>query len=328
MIQVRSSDSYLDKASILSHISDYDIFRYYCPSFKDIGVKFCSELRKDQTPTCSIIPYNGRLLYRDFGADHSFDCFQYVMTKFGLTFSECLKVVDTDFGLGLGSGQAQRSQVALTYGRYEVSERKATIIKKKARKWSALDESFWGQYHIPIEVLPKYNIEPIDYFWINEFRYKSEPLCYAYRFGDRYKIYQPLSSKETKWFSNTTKDDIQGYNQLPKSGEIVFLASSLKDVISLWVLGYSAVAPQGEMQMPSQELIDELKLRFSLVVVLYDNDFQSDDNPGQRMANKVCMTYNLINVILPAHYKSKDISDFVRDHGLDDAKRIISIQLP
>jgi hypothetical protein len=328
MIQVRNSESYLDKASILSHISEYDIFRFYCPAFKDIAVKFCSELRKDQTPTCSIVPWNGRLLYKDFGTGDTFDCFDYVMTKYGLKFSECLRVIDTDFGLGLGSGQAQRSQVALTYGRYELPDRKAVVIKKKARPFTKLDEDFWGQYHISIELVKFYGIEAIDYFWINEFRYRAEPLAYAYKFESRFKIYQPKSSKETKWFSNTTKDDIQGFKQLPESGDIVFLASSLKDVMCLKVLGYPAVALQGEMQMPNSELITELQKRFKVVAVLYDNDFQSDDNPGQRMANKVCMAYNLINVILPAHYKSKDISDFVRDHGLDAASRIINIQLP
>ena len=328
MIQVRNSESYLDKASILSHISEYDIFKFYCPSFKECGLKFCSELRKDHSPTCSVIPWNGRLLYKDFGTGDSFDCFNYVMTKYGLTFSECLKVIDTDFGLGLGSGQSQRSQVALTYGKYEVPTKKATVIKKKSRRINKLDRDFWSQYHIPVEILSEYGIEPIEYFWINEFRYKAEPVAYSYRFGDRFKIYQPYSSKETKWFSNTNKDDIQGYRQIPIYGKIVFLTSSLKEVLSLWALGHPAVALQGEMQMPSSELISDLQSRFKIVAVLYDNDFQSDDNPGQRMANKVCLEYNLINVILPAHYKSKDISDFVRDHGLENASRIINIQLP
>jgi formyltetrahydrofolate synthetase len=133
---------------------------------------------------------------------------------------------------------------------------------------------------------------------------------------------------EGKWFSNTTKNDIQGYGQLKDSGDIVFLASSLKDVMTLNALGYEAVAFQSEMQMPSEKFINHLKQRFGLVVVLYDNDFHSDTNPGQTMANKICNTYQLINVIIPAHYKSKDVSDLVKDHDIDCAKRIITIQLP
>ena len=178
-----------------------------------------------------------------------------------------------------------------------------------------------------MELLTKFAIEPIDYFWINEVRYSCHTLAYAYNINGRCKIYRPLET-EGKWFSNTTKNDIQGYGQLKDSGNIVFLASSLKDVMTLNAVGYEAVAFQSEMQMPSHKFIDHLKTRFTLIVVLYDNDFNSDTNPGQTMANKICNTYQLINVIIPAYYRSKDISDLVKDHGIDCAKRIITIQLP
>ena len=330
MIQARNSDVYLNKEMVLSLITEYDIFKFYCHPFVDIGVKFCSELRKDSTPTCSIIPWNGKLLYKDFGnPDDTHDCFSYIQKKYNLTFSEVLKVIDADFGLGLGSSSSSRNQIALTYGKQIVTTKKETVIKIRRREWSKKDEEFWGQFGISKELAIKFGVSPIDYFWINEFRYKASDLAYAYRFEDgRYKIYQPLDPADTKWFSNTKVTDIQGYNCLPEKGEFVFLASSLKDVMTLAGLGYSAIALQGEMLMPSTELIEELKGRFSEVIVLYDNDYNKEDNPGQRMANKICNEYNLVNVILPAHYRSKDISDMVRDHGESSANRVILIQLP
>lgn len=330
MIQARSSDVYLNKEMILSLITEYDIFKFYCHPFQDIGIKFCSELRKDSSPTCSIIPWNGKLLYKDFGnPDDTHDCFSYVQKKYNLTFGEVLKVIDTDFGLGLGSSASSKNQIALTYGTQTVSERRASTIKIRSKAWSSADDKFWGQFGISKEIAIKFGVSPIDYFWINEFRYKASPISYAYRFpSGRFKIYQPMDSTETKWFSNTKIEDVQGFKQLPEGGEFVILTSSLKDVMTLYALGFLAVALQGEMLTPSPELIDVLSKRFSTIVVLYDNDFHKDDNPGQRMANKICTTYNLINVIIPAHYKSKDISDLVRDHGEEKARRIINIQLP
>ncbi len=328
MIQIRSSDSYLDKSNILSQITEYDIFRYYCLSFKDIGIKFCSELRKDVTPTCSIVPYNNKLLYKDFGNGESHDCFSYVQKKYGLTFIEALRVIDNDFGLGLQAGTIHKSQIALTYGNQKVEDRKPTVIKKKGRNWNADDDKFWMQFGITRRLLTIFEVQPIEYFWINEFRYKCEKLAYAYCFDGRYKIYQPLSPKETKWFSNTRKEDIQGYKQLDPFGYMVILASSLKDVMTLEVLGYQAVALQGEMQTPPPKLIEHFKSRFDLVAVLYDNDYTNPENPGQTMANKICATYNLLNIVIPTHYQSKDISDLVRDHGLECAKRIVKIQIP
>lgn len=327
MIEIRKSDAYLDKDSVLCKVSEYDIFKFYCHSFKKNGDKFCSELRQDRSPTCSIIQYNGKLLYKDFGNGDSHDCFSYVQRKYSLTFIEALKVIDTDFGLGLHVGTVTKAEMAITYGSQVIEERKPVIISKRTRKWTNEDINFWGEFGITMELLIKFAVEPIDYFWINEVRYSCHTLAYAYNINGRYKIYRPLET-EGKWFSNTTKNDIQGYERLKDSGNIVFLASSLKDVMTLNSIGFEAVAMQSEMQVPPHKFINHLKERFDLVVVLYDNDFNSDTNPGQTMANKICNTYQLINVIIPAHYKSKDISDLVKNHDIECAKRIITIQLP
>ena len=71
-IKSRSSEDHLHTNVILGKITEYDIFMYYCPSFKELGKKFKSELREDNSPTVSIIPYNGRLLYKDFGNSAKF----------------------------------------------------------------------------------------------------------------------------------------------------------------------------------------------------------------------------------------------------------------
>lgn len=327
MIESRSSDAYLHKDSILCKISEYDIFRYYCHNFKNYGDKFCSELREDRSPTCSIVPWKGKVIYKDFGSGDSHDCFSYIQAKYGLTFSEAMRVIDTDFGLGLQSGTVIKSQIAITYGTQDVIERRPTKIEKKARQWNVEDKNFWSQFHIPKHLLTKFGVQPIDYFWINEARYRCHSLSYVYNINGRYKVYRPFET-EGKWYSNTSKDDIQGWRQLKDNGDIVILASSLKDVMCLNVLGYEAIALQSEMQMPSAELIKQLRERFNVVAVLYDNDFEKDANPGQTMANKICAEFNLINIILPAHYKSKDISDLMRDYGVEVAEKIVKIQLP
>jgi hypothetical protein len=328
MIQARNSDAYLDKDSILCRISEYDIFKYYCHNFSKLSDKFCSELRKDNSPTCSIIWYNKRLLYKDFGTGDSYDCFSYVQRKYNLTFVEALRVIDNDFNLGLHIGRLNKTEAIASFqGSPIYQERKKVIIRKRTRIWNNYDTNFWGMFNISKEIVDKFAITPIDYFWVGDIRYTCSSLAYAYKINGRYKIYRPFE-KEGKWFSNTNKSDIQGYEQLKDNGDVVFLASSLKDVMTLYSMGWDAVALQSEMQVPEEELIDDLKSRFRIVGVLYDNDFHSETNPGQTMASKICLKYNLTNVIIPSHYKSKDISDLVRDHGVDCAKRIINIQIP
>ena len=79
----------------------------------------------------------------------------------------------------------------------------------------------------------------------------------------------------------------------------------------LYAAGFSAIALQSEMQVPSEKLVAELKDRFSQVDILYDNDFDKVTNPGQTMAQKICKEYNLRNIYLPEDYGVKDLSDYI-----------------
>ena len=120
---------------------------------------------------------------------------------------------------------------------------------------------------------------------------------------------------KNKWLSNTKKTDVQGYNQLPTNGERLIITSSLKDVLCLYSAGYNAIAMQSEMQIPSEKIISELKKRFNKIDILYDNDFDKVNNPGQIMAKKVCDLYGFSNICLPTNFESKDPSDLVSNTG-------------
>jgi len=82
-------------------------------------------------------------------------------------------------------------------------------------------------------------------------------------------------------------------------------------------MGYHAIALQSEMQLPNEKLIFELKNRFDKIDVLYDNDFNNINNPGQTMAKKICELHGLKNLCLPNKYKCKDISDLIKSVGID-----------
>ena len=60
-IRSRSSEDHLHTDVILGKITEYDIFTYYCPSFKNLNKKFCSELREDKTPSASIKNWKNNL---------------------------------------------------------------------------------------------------------------------------------------------------------------------------------------------------------------------------------------------------------------------------
>ena len=314
-IRSRQSEDYLHTDVILGKITEYDIFKYYCPSFKQLGKKFNSELREDKTPTVSIIPYNGRLLYKDFGnSDHVFNCFSYVQHKYNCSFLGALRIVDCDFRLGLAPNiPGQKFTMGLMAYRQSNTPKYSkppVLIQKKRRPWTKEDAKFWSKYFVSKKVLRSFAVEPISHFWINGIRFSCKSITYAFKFNNRYKIYSPYDDKN-KWLSNTKKTDVQGYNQLPNKGERLIITSSLKDVMCLHSAGYPSIAIQSEMQIPEEHLISELKNRFNTIEILYDNDFDKATNPGQTMAMKICDLYGFNNICIPDYYESKDPSDLV-----------------
>jgi hypothetical protein len=219
-------------------------------------------------------------------------------------------------GLAKTSGEFTMKERALTKGALKVRPKQKAVIQIKSRPWTWKDREYWEQFGISKQTLDMYHVKPISFYWINGQRYTADTFAYAYcEYGNRIKIYQPLSNIEKKWFSNVRTQDIQGLYQLPIMGSRVVLTSSLKDVMTLSELNIPAAALQSEMMMPSSKLIDLLKRKFDKVEVLYDNDFNNPDNPGQRMAKEICKEFGLTNIVIPEHYQAKDPSDLVFIHG-------------
>ena len=329
VINSRSSTEYLHTDVILSKITEYDIFVYYCPNFKVIGKKFISDIRNDSSPTVYITMYNGKLLYKDFGnSEHTFDCFNYIKYKYNCSFMEALTIIDHDFNLKLSSIVQDKKftmgTIAYKHKDMPKISKKDVIIRKKSRSWNKDDIHFWSKYFITKKILTKFYVEPISYFWINEARFTCKSISYIFIFKNRYKVYSPYDNT-VKWLSNTNKTDIQGFNQLPETGERLIITSSLKDVMCLYAAGYNAIAMQSEMQIPDEKLINKLKQRFKVLNVLYDNDFQKENNPGQTIAIKICTLYNLTNICIPEKFEAKDPSDLVSKMGdFNELKNILN----
>ena len=326
-IASRSSEDHLHTNVILGKITEYDIFVYYCPNFKELGKKFISDLREDKSPTVSIIPYNGKLLYKDFGSpEHTFDCFNYVKYKYNCSFLSALRIIDCDFNLRLSSKQEviKFTMGCMAYRQENPKFKKIpVIIKKRKRHWNKQDANFWSKYLVSKKTLTIFAVEPISHFWVNNNRFTCKSISYAFKFKNRYKIYSPYEEKN-KWLINTKKTDVQGYDQLPLKGDRLIITSSLKDVMCLYVAGYNAIALQSEMQVPDEKLISELKSRFNTIEILYDNDFDKANNPGQEMANKICDLYGFKNICLPNKFKSKDPSDLIKKvNNLNELKNIL-----
>jgi hypothetical protein len=322
----------ITKDNILFYITEYDIFKYYCTPFAKLGEAFCSELRKDNRPTCYIINYNSKLLYKDF-ADKSHDCFSYIMEKYKVSFKDCLQTIVSDFRLPLGFEAYKtftngfKASIELNKSILE-NTKKPTEIEVFIRKWSMLDKKYWfDNYQITSKELAFFKVYPLTAFKINDTYIKGDTHCYGYYFGlssnsiHQWKIYQPYSSKGNKWFSNCEKGNLQGYDQLNWLDNLLIITKSLKDVIVLHKLGINAVAPHGEGHHIEESLIHSLTHRFQHISILYDND-----SPGVNASTRISELYNLDNIIIPFEYGDdvKDVSDLVKNNGYNELYKFLA----
>lgn len=323
----------LSYKNVFEKISSYDVFKYYIKEFDDVGYKFCSELRQDSSPTCSIFKVGDTLLYKDFGTGECLNCVHYVQKRYNLEYFEALQVINVDFNLKLGSLDYSNAKPTLDYygvhnASVDVSKIKSreTVIEVQIRKWNKdVDKRFWkDKYSISVADLKRYNIQPLNYIWINGSMINVDVCTYGYYLGkefdrDLWKIYSPYS-KSMKWTSNVPKDIIQGDEQLPETGDKLYITSSLKDVIVLYKLGLSAVAPSSENTAIQVDKIKEYKSRFKELVLFNDND-----EPGIDASKTLSKVYGCEYIHIPTAYKEKDPSDFVKNHGYNEFRRVMGI---
>jgi hypothetical protein len=318
---------YLSSKYILQRTSEYEIFKKYCTPFEEINRGFCSELRVDKNPDCYIFNNSeGKLLYVDFAKGLRLNCFGYVMYKYGLGYKEALKAIYE----GL-----QLSKVTYREPIEKVTKLK-TILNIQTRPYNIKDYEFWGKYGIKLKTLEDYNVFACkSYNYIkgekNYTFYESynNPI-YAYRFVEDgqyfYKIYRPYADKKFKFMFNGTVNCIEGYDQLPLHGDLLIITKSLKDCMTYREIGYSAISLQGEHNPLQKELLEKLRNRFEKIILNFDSDKAGKEaiegyfNIKGEWVPGLAEQYNL-----PYFYidKAKDLSDFVKEYGLEEGKKLI-----
>ncbi len=317
----------LNKENVYKYVSSYDIFRKYSKNFKKIGKSFLSDFREESHPSCQISYIGGDLLYTDFGLGKSFRAVDFVMALYNLSYYEALNKINKDFNLGLGymenRGHSSKIKPIKTeLPKHLAKEKTVSIIQVKSRELRDYDIEYWGSYGITQYTLSIFNVVAISNFWINGKHYLAHKYSYSYNFYFedgvfRRKIYQPFS--KLKWISNGGKV-VQGEVNLPKKGDLLIITKSMKDVMCLFELGYVAVAPPAESMFLPEDYYKKQKERFNNIVMLYDND-----ETGVTFAKKYSSEHNINKYIfIPKEYNSKDISDFVKNHGKEQAINLLN----
>ena len=296
---------------ILSKVTEYDIYAKYIGQFK-VGMIYNSPFRKDKNPSF-VIYYSKRtkqLLFKDHGTGECGNVIKFVSLFTGKTeYNDILSdIVDN---------------LNITNNTKLVSSKKyipstETVIGVVRQEFTDVDINYWKQFNISINTLKKFNVNSIKYYLCNRIvkgTYKRENPMYAYKVYNNFKIYRPLADKYTKWRNNLTDYDIQGYEQLPQKGDILFITKSMKDVMCLHEMGYPAVSPSSESTFLPKDVLEQLKTRFKRIIILFDRDVA-----GVKRSRKLSRETGLEAIFINKKFKAKDVSDAVKANSFEEIK--------
>lgn len=301
----------LSYEDILQYVSEEDIALYY------LGVtsksKMFSFYREETNPGYYLYYKNGRMMYYDCVESRTLS--RLIMEVNGWSFKDFIGNLKQDFSARLITPSKIKKLPKIE------SKPKHTEIKIKTRDWNQEDLNYWIQFGITKEILDTFNVKPISYYWINDFLYVAFKYHYSYDFYTenglfRRKLYAPLEKKK-KWINNGGAI-CQGESMLPYEGDLLIITKSLKDVMTLYSLGITAIAPPSESSFLPLGYYNKQKERFKKIVLFFDND-----QTGIKKAKKFSEEYNLPYIYIPEG-EEKDISDYRKIHGEEKTKELIN----
>lgn len=299
---------------ILSKVSEYDIYQAYIGNFK-VGMIYNSPFRKDKNPSfgCYYSRTTKQLMFKDHGTGDCGNVVKFVSLLTGLTnYSDILNNIVNKLkitnDMQLGSSK-------------QYIPPKETVIGVIRQNFTDIDINYWAQFHISLSTLKKFNVDSIKYYLNNGIVkgiYKDNNPMYAYKVYNHFKIYRPLADKYTKWRSNLNINDVQGFKQLPKTGDTLIITKSLKDVMCLYEMGINAVSPNSESSWLPDKALESILKRFKTVLICFDRDVA-----GMKNMRKLSLKTGLNCIIMPKRFSAKDISDAIKVNGFDVVKKYI-----
>lgn len=309
--RIKQQNDIITLDDILSKVTEYDIYSKYIGHFK-IGLIYNSPFRKDKNPSFGIFysKKSGRLLFKDHGTGECGDVIKFVSLYTGITnYNDILNRIVKDLNI-------TNNTVLKVSKEYKIPTE--TVIGVVRQDWTNVDKQYWSQFGITIDTLKKFNVSSIKYYLCNgivKAIYKDTNPMYAYKVYNHFKIYRPLADKYTKWRNNLQEYDIQGFQQLPKKGDLLIITKSLKDVMCLYEMGYTAISPASESTFIPDKVLDMLKSNFKRILICFDRDVS-----GVKNMRKISLKTGLNGFLVHKKYKSKDISDAIKNNGFEEIK--------
>lgn len=308
---------------IYSRVDDVQILNYYLGITK-LPIMIKSPLREDKNPSFSVfMSRDGKIRYKDLAKGERGDIIDLLSQYWNLDFQQTIDRIYSDMKYFTKDNVRISKSIHSERIAEGNSNKELLNVECKVRDWELYDLEYWNSQGISIKWLQFGDIFPFSHSIIttSKGKYIFNAEKYAYAYVERkdgiisLKLYQP-KSKKYKWINNHDSSVWDLWDKLPAKGENLIITSSRKDALCVWEnTGIPCTCMQAESYIPKDHIINELKSRFKNIYVLYDNDFNAEENHGELLGKEICKHHNLKFIQIPEEYKTKDPSDCVNKYG-------------
>lgn len=316
----------ITKDFILSKVNQESIMQHYIGTDVNSKKLFLSPLRSDNHVTCSIYKSKSGILYmHDFATNEHIDCWNLVMRLYDCNYYEALKIIAQDFNL-VATTFAKTSSPKIVES---LKETESSKIQVQIKDFSKEELNWWNEFGISKKTLKKYHVFSLQHVFLNgELKFTSSEQCpiYGYYFGkdknkrELWKIYFPMNKeKGIRFINNLSKKTLQGYHQLPKTGDLLVITKSMKDVAAMYEFGIVAVSTPSESTFVLDKQLEEFKSRFKHIIVIFDSD-----RPGKHNMWLIRKKYPELNYYVLPDYLEKDFTDSIKKIGVDKMKELVN----
>jgi DNA primase len=284
---------HINKESILAKVSTFDILRHFLQPYYD-GMPFkpgvhvyVPEISGEQkTPSFNVYHSrrSGEYRYKDFvGNDGS--AFDLVMNLYNVKFVDAIKIINKEMNLGLEDDEIDYHKVKPKV-EPKIEVERDYSYKIEYDIWKNKYLKFWSAYGTSQDTLEFFNIRPLKR--LSAFRKDNSPfeiktglnrIIFVIERKNWAKLYIPrilnVQEKSFMYVGKKPSDYVFGLEQLPDSGDDLYLVGGEKDTVNMYSHGMSAVCLTSEESTPRNypsfmELLESG--RFKNYYISYDND--------------------------------------------------------
>jgi len=308
-MELENIKTIITRQVLFNKFSQEQIMEFYFGEPVKLKKAYKNFSRNDKSATCYFFyKRSGELVFMDFGLGKWINCLDMASLRNGgeISYRQVYEQMSN-------ITPSKLPIPTITFDKDDTQS--TTTIKVEVMPYEAADLAFWNQFNISLEILKHFNVRKVKRAWTNgQLTYINvdrDP-CYRYIENDRIKLYRPKNKKMK--FRNNYIQEFEGTTVLPQQGDTLVITKSMKDIMTLYSIGITAVSPRSESAILDSVLLSDFLKAYKKVVLWYDAD-----TTGEERSAKMYEMYKDQGLKRVTHdpILGKDVSDIVKTHGIN-----------